>query len=87
MSDNPTIGSEMDALYVLLSDQHSIVRPSNFFARLANMGENGDVLNEPITVDTINNAFNSGFVKELSNLQNEYDLRTQGLMTVAPHNN
>jgi hypothetical protein len=41
MNDNPTIKTEMDAIYAMLSDQHSKIRPSNFFARLANLSETG----------------------------------------------
>ena len=77
--DNPTVTTEMDALYIILSDQFSQYRPSNFFSRLATEGN--------ITSDVLIDAFNSGFIKELANMQNEYDLRTQSLMTVASHNN
>lgn len=77
--DNPTVTTEMDALYTILSDQFSQHRPSNFFSRLATEGN--------ITSDVLTDAFNSGFIKELANMQNEYDLRTQSLMTVASHNN
>jgi len=69
----------MDALYLILSDQNSIYRPSNFFSRLAS--------DNVVTLDMINDAFKSGFIKQLANLQNEYNLRTQNLMTVASHNN
>lgn len=79
MENNPTVTSEMDALYLILSDQHSQHRPMNFFSRLAAEGD--------ITSDMLIDAFNSGFIKELANMQNEYDLRTQSLMTVASHNN
>ena len=77
--NNPTTESRMDALYLLLSDQSTKTRPQNFFSRLAADG--------PITGDTITNAFNSGFIKQLANLQNEYDLKTRGQMTVAAHGN
>ncbi len=79
MDNNPTVTTPMDALYVMLSDRNSQFMPINFFMRLA---EDGD-----ITIDTISNAFGTGFVKELANLQNEYNLRTQSLMTTASHNN
>lgn len=79
MENNPTVETEMDALYVILSDQFSNHRPSNFFSRLAVEGD--------ITSEVLIDAFNSGFIKELANMQNEYNLRTQSLMTVASHNN
>lgn len=79
MEQNPTVANELDAIYVMLSDQNSQHRPVNFFSRLAE--------EKDITADMLIDAFNSGFIKELANLQNEYDLRTQSLMTVASHNN
>lgn len=79
MEENPTVSTEIDALYLLLSDQNSKHRPINFFSSLATA--------DKITSDTIKNAFNTGFIIELANLQNEYNLRTQSQMTVAAHNN
>ena len=69
----------MDALYVMLSDRNSTFMPINFFMRLAT--------DENITIDVLQSAFNSGFIKELANMQNEYNLKTQSLMTTASHNN
>lgn len=78
--NNPTIDNEIDALYVLLSDRNSNHMPVNFFRTLAESIDG-------ITIDTLNNAFNTGFIIELANRQNEYELRTRNLMTVASHNN
>ena len=79
MENNKTVKTPMDALYVMLSDRNSTFMPINFFMRLAT--------DEDITIDVLQSAFNSGFIKELANMQNEYDLKTQSLMTTASHNN
>jgi hypothetical protein len=86
-SENPTISDNKEALYLLLSDQNSNSRPRNFFERLANINFSEVNENEDVTLESINHAFESGFIKKLANLQNEYDLKTRGLMTVASHNN
>lgn len=80
MKNNPTVETQLDALYVLLADRNSNHMPVNFFATL---GETIDGL----SVDVIRNAFSTGFIRELANRQNEYQLRTRNLMTVAAHNN
>lgn len=80
MKNNPTVETQLDALYVLLADRNSNHMPINFFATL---GETIDGL----SVDVIRNAFSTGFIRELANRQNEYQLRTRNLMTVAAHNN
>jgi hypothetical protein len=80
MKNNPTVETSLDALYVLLADRNSNHMPINFFATL---GETIDGL----SVDVIRNAFSTGFIRELANRQNEYQLRTRNLMTVAAHNN
>lgn len=79
MENNKTVKTPMDALYVMLSDRNSTFMPINFFMRLAT--------DEDITIDVLQSAFNSGFIKELANMQNEYNLKTQSLMTTASHNN
>lgn len=79
MENNKTVKTPMDALYVMLSDRNSTFMPINFFMRLAT--------DENITIDVLQSAFNSGFIKELANMQNEYNLKTQSLMTTASHNN
>lgn len=70
----------MDALYLLLADRNSNHMPVNFFSAL---GETID----GITIDVLKRAFSTGFIVELANRQNEYQLRTRNLMTVAAHNN
>ena len=79
MKENRTVKDPIDAFYLMLADRNSLHMPINFFSRLAT--------DEELTLTNIKIAFESGFVSELAKIQNEYDLKTQSLMTTASHNN